>query len=177
MGTVPSGDSPYKRGERLLLAVEVVELGGLVEDLPDPGAPQADLAAVRVEGDVSRRVPVGRDHEQADRLLGVVPERMRALRAPFEEHGVSGRQPALPARVAERRLARQHDQQLFLDDVPVVRKGLLTGRELVEAGPDLRRTQLATDAEVLPLPAGTLAAVLPVLAEHVHAGAHSSPSQ
>ena len=115
--------------------VEVVELGVLVEQLAHVRPVDPDLAAVRVEA-ISALLSA-ESIRMPHRLVGVVADEVRPFRAALEDDAVAGRQFPLAGRVAQRRLAADHDQPLLLEHLPVVGERLLPGRELVEGRADL----------------------------------------
>src|SRR5437764_485899 len=104
------------------------------EVLHAAAGPDADLVAVRVDGD--RRLVLRRDHQHPDGLLGQVRDLVRAAGAGREADDVAGDEPLGAARAAERRPALQHDQPLLVPVLEVVGADALPRRKLVERAAD-----------------------------------------
>src|SRR5262249_28594970 len=123
-------------------AVEVVDLVGEAEELA--AGPEADLAAVGVEGD--RRLVLVRDDRDPRRLLAVVRELVRALLALGEDDEIAGLELPVAVGVAERRAAREHEQPLLAAVLVVVRERALPRGQVVHREAERRRADQVADS-------------------------------
>jgi hypothetical protein len=97
---------------------------------------------------------VARDGDEGHILLGVVAQLVCALLAEREAHGLALAQLARALRRAQRRAPAQHQDQLLVGVVEVVRVGGLAGRQLPEAAADQLGPEVVSDAGAAALEAG-----------------------
>src|SRR4051812_40361601 len=126
--------APRRRARRsgLRLAVEVVDAALAADQhvgLGVPG-PDPDLVAVGIDG--CGGYDDGGEHQHAGGLLGLVADPVGAGRALLEEDDVPGLESVGALRVAQRRVALQHQQPLLLPHLVVVGTDRLPGRQLVD---------------------------------------------
>src|SRR3954452_3390525 len=113
-------------GPRSELAVVVLDGVLDAEDLAE--RPDADLAAVGIDGD-GRLRPRG-EHEDAHRRVATVRHLVRSVRALGEADEVALLQLVLALGIAQRRPAGEHGQPLLLGMLVVVRADALAGIEV-----------------------------------------------
>src|SRR5438067_10542216 len=155
------------------LAVEVVDLFGQAEELAV--GPEADLAAVGVEGD--RGLVLVREHRDPGDLLAVVRHLVRTLLALREEDEIAGLELVLAIGVAEGRAAGEHEQPLLTPELVVVRERALAGRQVVHRQAERSSAhELADPRASDPVPRGAIGGSLGLDLVEVDV-AHASPSQ
>jgi hypothetical protein len=86
------------------------------------------------------------DGEEADRFIAAVDELMRALPAPREGKDITGREFVPAVRRSHAGAALEHDQDLLLGEVVVVRVCRLPGRNLEQAEAQPLASGLAPEA-------------------------------
>src|SRR5215211_9176184 len=128
----PAAPQRRVRGSGLGLAVEVVD-AALAADhhvALRVAGPDPHLVAVGIDGGGGN--DDGGEHQDPDRLLGLVADAVGAGRTLLEEDDVPGLEPIGPLRMAQGRVALQDQQPLLLPHLVVVGADRLPGRQLVD---------------------------------------------
>src|ERR1700679_4311548 len=134
----------FRRG----LALPVVDLGVEVEEGVEAAAlgealGGAELVRVGIDDDV--RCAVGRDGEEADLLVGRVQQLVGADLAERKVDRLARLELTRALRRAQRRPPREHEDELLVGVVEVVRVGGLAGRQLPDAGAEPLAAKLVAD--------------------------------
>src|SRR3954451_23027029 len=130
----------------LHLSVVVIHVAGAADQdvVAHVARPDADLVAVGVDGD--RRLILGREHHDTDRLVAAVEHLVRARGPRREADDVAALEGLLALGVAQDDRPVEDDQPLLAAVLVVVRADALAGRQLVDRRAHLRGADPRSEA-------------------------------